>query len=181
MLFKFVIFSLCLQAVLCWHNGAPPETCETLTPGHGGPFGDTIPVDILIERNVITAGDLISVSFRSRNDTMFGNFMFRGFMMQARILDTNLNVPGRVTGTFESLPADARHVQCTTLSANSVVTHSINTDRTYLQLLWRAPVNIIGNSITVQFYYTVVMNIGIFWQSVSGPITILNPVGFENQ
>lgn len=180
MFFKFIIISVCLQTVLCWYNGAPPETCETLTPPHGGPFGDVIPADILIERDVITAGELISVSIRARNDTIFGNFMFRGFMIQARILDTNLNVPGRVTGIFENLPTDARHVICPTLSPNSVVTHSINTDRTYLQLLWRAPVNIVGNSITVQFYYTVVMNVGIFWHSLTGPVTINNPIAFES-
>lgn len=165
---------------LCWYNGAPVETCETLTPPHGAPFGDTIPVDILIERDVISAGELISVSIRSRNDTIFGNFQFRGFMMQARISDANLNVPGRVTGIFEQVPSNARHVPCPTLSPNSVVTHSINDDKTFLQLLWRAPTNIVGNSISVQFYYTVVMNVGIFWHSVTAPITIVNPVRLEN-
>lgn len=180
MFFKILIFSLCLNAVLCWYNGAPPETCETLIPGHGGPFGDTIPADILIERQLISAGELISVSIRSRNDTIFGPFMFRGFMMQARIFDTNMNVPGRVTGSFEQLPSDTRYVPCPTLAPNSVVTHSINHDRSYLQLLWRAPTNIVGNSITVQFYYTIVMNVGIFWHSVTDSIVIQNPARVQN-
>lgn len=174
MLFKTVIFSLCLNVVLCWHNGAPEETCEHMTPQHGGPFGDTIPVDMVLGRSVVPAGEVLPISIISRNDTIFGPFTYRGIMMQGRIDDPNMGVAGRVLGSFEQFPDHIRYVPCPTLPPNSVITHSINIDRTYTQVHWRAPTNFVGN-IPMRIYYTIVMNIGIYWHSSTEQFTITNP------
>lgn len=173
MLFKVLIFSICLNVAFGWYNGAPSETCETLIPAHGSSFGDVIPVNIELETTTITAGHLMSLAIIARNDTIFGDFQFRGFMLQARRVDAGATVPGRVVGNFEAGPG-VRHVECPTLYPNAVVTHTFNDDKTFLQILWRAPANIIVPQISVEFYYTIVMNVGIFWHAVTGPITVLN-------
>lgn len=177
MIFKFLIISLCLNVALCYPSGAPIEACEDLTPRHGQnqPNPIEIPVDVLLETDVIQAGDLISVSLRVRNDTVFGPLAFRGFIIQARTQTSGGNVTGRVVGNFE-LTNGVRYVPCPTLSPNSVVTHTAYNDKTYVQLLWRAPPNIFENFITVNFYYTVVWMFPVFWtNAVSSPLRIENP------
>lgn len=181
MLIKILILSICLNFALCWPNGAPIEACETLTPVHGlnQPNPADMPIEVLLESNVVQAGQLMSVSLRVRNDTMFGpSLTFRGFIIQARVQGSN--APGRATGTFE-LTAGARHVPCPTLGANAVVTHTINNDKTYLQLLWRAPVNIFEPFITVNFYYSIVWMVPVFWtNAISATVTVQNPAFMEH-
>lgn len=174
MLFKLLIFSFCLKIVLSYSNGAGSEACEDLQPQHG-PFGPTegeSPVEVLFESDVVTAGQLIELHLNSRDP----GFLYRGFMIQARVVDPESNVPGRVVGTFE-LTAGVQYVQCPTLPPNSVVTQTTNTDRNSIQLLWRAPPNIVGDYITVNFYKTIVENFVNFWvYDISSPITVINPL-----
>lgn len=174
MLLKIVILSLCLKAVLSFPDGAPTAACETLTPVHGinQPRPEEMPVDVLLESNVIREGEYLSVALRVRNDTMFGAFLFRGFIIQARINDPDMNVAGRVVGSFE-LTEGVKHVACPQFTPNSVVTHTSNNDKGYIRLLWRAPTNIFGDSITVNFYYSVVWMVPMFWtNAVSSPLII---------
>lgn len=181
MFLKLTILSICLQIALCFPDGAPTQACEDMTPLHGlnQPRPEEMPVDIILERNVIRAGELISVSLRARNDTMFGPLLFRGFMVQAKIAGAG-TVPGRNTGTFE-LTDGARHVVCPTLAVNSVVTHTSNNEKGYIQLLWRAPANIFEPTITVNFYYSIVWMVPMFWvNAVSSPLTIENPIVMES-
>jgi len=182
MFFKFVILSICVKFVVSFPDGAPEQACETLTPIHGlnQPRPEENPVDLLLESNVIQAGELTSIALRARNDTMFGPLLFRGFIVQARILDQNLNVTGRVVGTFE-LSDGVRHVPCPQFGPNSVVTHTINSEKAYIRLLWRAPTNVIGDSITVNFYYSIVWMVPMFWTyEVSSPLIIENPTRHQN-
>lgn len=177
MILKFLILSICLKIASCFPDGAPAQACEDLTPRHGQnqPNPEVMPVDVLLESNVIRAGDLISVSLRARNDTMFGPLLFRGFLVQARLMTANVNVPGRVVGSFE-LTDGARYVPCPTLSPNSVVTHTTNSDKAFIQLLWRAPTNIFEDFVTVNFYYSIVWMFPVFWtNAVSSPLIIENP------
>lgn len=181
MFFKLLMFSFCLKIVLSFPDGAPIQACEDLTPIHGlnQPRTEEIPVEILLGSDAIHVGELVSVSLRARNDTMFGPLLFRGFIIQARIMDPNLNVTGRVIGSFE-LTEGVRHVPCPTLNPNSVATHTINSEKAYLTLLWRAPTNIFED-ITVNFYYSIVWMVPMFWtNAVSSPLIIENPIRFQN-
>ncbi len=182
MIFKFLIFSICLKFAWCLPSGAPVEACEDLTPRHGVNQPNTlpIPVELLLESSVIRAGDLLSVSLRARNDTVFGPLEFKGFIIQARIANPNVNVTGRVIGNFE-LTDGVRYVPCPTLSPNSVVTQTTNSDKSYIQLLWRAPTNIFEPYITVNFYYTIVWMFPMFWtNAVSSPLIIENPAAVHS-
>lgn len=182
MIFKFLIFSICLKIALCYPNGAPIQACESLIPAHGQnqPNPEAMPVDIILESNVIRAGDLVSISLRTRNDTIFGPLLFRGFLVQARLAAPGVNVTGRVIGSFE-LTDGVQYVPCPTLSPNSVVTHTSNSDKAYLQLLWRAPTNIFENFVTVNFYYTIVWMFPVFWtNAISSPLVIENPSYMQN-
>lgn len=181
MIFNFLIFSICLKVVLSFPNGAPIAACETLTPQHGlnNPNPVEMPVDLLLESDVIRAGELVSISLRVRNDTVFGPLLFRGFIIQARTLTAG-SIPSRAVGTFE-LTDGVQHVPCPTLGPNSVVTHTINSDKGYLQLLWRAPANIFEDYITVNFYYSIVWMFPVFWtNAVSSPLVIQNPARLYN-
>lgn len=182
MIFKFFILSICLKIASSLPNGAPIAACEDLIPRHGQnlPRPEEMPVEIILESSVIRAGDLISVSLRARNDTMFGPIQFRGFLVQARIQGASSNVTGRVIGTFE-LSDGVQHVPCPTLTPNSVVTQTTNNEKTYIQLLWRAPANIFEDFITVNFYYTMVWMFPMFWaNAVSDPLIIENPAHYQN-
>lgn len=175
MLLKLVIFSLCLKVVLTFPDGAPEAACETLTPVHGlnQPNPMDNPIEIIPEFSHIHAGDLMSVDLRVRNDTIFGPLQFRGFIIQARIDDPNMGVAGRVVGSWE-LSEGARHVPCTAFPPNSVATHTSNSDKTFVRLLWRAPTNVFQD-VVVRFYYSIVWMVPVFWtNTVSIPITVVN-------
>lgn len=176
MLLKILIVSICLKVVLSFPDGAPTQACESLIPVHGlnQPRPEEMPVELLLETDVIHPGGLISLALRVRNDTMFGSFLFRGFIIQARVMDPNMNVTGRVVGSFE-LTEGVRHVPCPQFTPNSVATQTSNTDKGYLRLLWRAPPNISGDFVTVNFYYSIVWMVPMFWtNAVSSPLIIEN-------
>lgn len=170
MYLKLVAFVICLQSAFAFPNGAPTAACQTLTPLHGGPLPFDVPVEVLMSSTTINAGSLITLSFRSLHGTVFGDFWFRGFMVQARIEDGS----GRVLGFFETGPG-VRYVDCPMYYPSSTVTHTAHNDKNLVQINWRAPTNIGGSSIVVRFHYTIVMNVGLFWANqVSSPITVLN-------
>lgn len=171
MLFKTLIFALCLKSALCFYNGAPTAACISLIPNHGSIFPIDIPVNIVLSSTTVRAGYPLPFQIVSRNDSIIGDFMFRGFMIQARLSDPNMEVERRVVGTFD-LASGTRHVDCPTLPSQSTITHSINNDRTFTSLVWRAPHGIFG--VTVNLHLTIVMNVGMYWTAVSPLITITN-------
>lgn len=168
---KVVIFAVCLAlpAVFAFPDGAPTAACTTLVPLHGNQLNFELPLELMLSSQTLNSGSMLYLGLRSLNGTMFGDFQYRGFMVQARIQDgTN-----RVVGFFETSPG-VRHVICPTLYPESTVTHTAHHDRSFVQVNWRAPANVGANNIVVRFYYTIVMNVGLFWANVvSPPVTIL--------
>lgn len=169
MLLKALIFTLCLKFALCFYNGAPTQACLTLVPNHGSIFPVDIPVNLELSSTTVRAGYPLPFQIVSRNDTIFGDFLYRGFMIQARLADPNLEIERRVVGTFD-LASGSRYVDCPMLPPQSTLTHSINTDRSFTGIVWRAPHSMSG--ITVNIEFTIVMNVGMYWTAVSPPITV---------
>ncbi|KAG4069592.1 hypothetical protein HA402_005130 [Bradysia odoriphaga] len=171
MLFKALIFALCLKFALCFYNGAPTQACLTLEPNHGSIFPIDIPVNLELSSTTVRAGYPLPFQIISRNDSIIGDFLFRGFIIQARLTDPNMEVERRVVGTFD-LASGSRYVDCPMLHAQSTLTHSINTDRSFIGIVWRAPAGMSG--ITVRLEFSIVMNVGMYWTAVSPPITVTN-------
>lgn len=169
MLFKALIFTLCLKFALCFYNGAPSAACLTLVPNHGSIFPIDLPVNFQLSSTTVRAGYPLPFQIISRNDTIIGDFQFRGFIIQARVADPNMEVERRVVGTFD-VATGTRFVDCPTLPPQSTLTHSINTDRTFMQIVWRAPHGMAG--ITVNLEFSIVMNVGMYWTGVSPAITV---------
>lgn len=168
---KIVILSICLNYALAFPDGAPTAACQTMVPAHGNALPFDLPLQVTLSSTSVNAGSLLTLTLRGNpNDPVFGNFLFRGFMVQARVQDGT----GRVVGFFETGPG-VRHVVCPTLYPESSVTHTEHGDKSVVQINWRAPTNIGANSIVVRFQYTIVMNVGLFWANqVSNTVTILN-------
>lgn len=171
MLFKTLIFALCLKSALCFYNGAPSEACITLVPNHGSIFPIDIPVNIVLSSTTVRAGYPLPFQIVSRNDSIIGDFRYRGFIMQGRLADPNMEVERRVVGSFDGATG-ARHVDCPTLPSQSTITHNINNERTFSSFVWRAPHGMSG--VTVNLHFAIVMNVGMYWTAVSPPITITN-------
>lgn len=170
MYLKFVIFAICLNCALAFPDGAPTAACESLTPAHGGPLPFDVPVDLTLSTTNVNSGGLVTLQISSAVGTVFGDFFFRGFMVQARVEDGT----GRVVGFFETGPG-VRHVVCPQFYPESTVTHTEHGDKDFITVNWRAPANLSGSSYTVRFHYTIAMNVGLFWANeVSVPITVLS-------
>lgn len=170
MYLKLVIFAICLNFGLAFPDGAPTAACQTLIPLHGNELPFDIPVEVIFSTTTVPAGGLLNLQLRSIPDTVFGDFFFRGFMVQARVEDGT----ERVVGFFETGPG-VRHVLCPQFYPESTVTHTIHNDKNLVSINWRAPTGIGATSITVRFHFTIVMNVGLFWANeVTIPITVLN-------
>jgi len=176
MLFKLLIFSVCLKAVLSFYNGAPTAACTTLVPTHGDIFPVPIPVAMDLQTNNIRAGYPMSVSIRSLPGTIFGDFFYRGFIMQARIADTSLPLASRVVGTWD-ITTGARHAVCPEFQTGSTLTHVTNNDRQLQTFIWRAPAynQFSGDFIIVYFHFAIVMNVGMYWPGHSAQVRVENP------
>lgn len=171
MIFKVLIFSLCLKVVLSLYNGAPTAACTTLIPTHGSQLPIDIPVQFSLSANVVRAGYPLTVSIQSLPGTVFGDFFYRGFMFQARLAGSSLPIASQVVGTWD-IATGTRYADCPQLAPQSTLTHSINNDRDFTQLIWRAPHTFTGDFIMVNIHYTIVMNVGLFWHVVSPPIRV---------
>lgn len=170
MYLQLVTFAICLASAIAFPEGAPTAACQNLTPQHGGPLPFDVPVEAVLSTTTVNAGSLVSLQLRSLPGTVFGDFWYRGFMVQARIQDGT----GRVLGFFETGPG-VRYVDCPQFYASSTVTHTAHNDKNLVNINWRAPTNIGASSIVVRFHFTIVMNVGLFWANeVSAPITVLN-------
>ncbi|KAG4075624.1 hypothetical protein HA402_003449 [Bradysia odoriphaga] len=169
MYLKLAVFAICLTSTFAFPDGAPTAACTSLIPQHGQQLNFDLPLEVLFSSTSVSAGSLLTVSLRALNGTVFGDFQFRGFIVQARIDDGS----GRVVGFFETGPG-VRHVVCPTLYPESSVTHTIHDDKAFIQFNWRAPADVGGSPYVVRFYHTIVMNVGIYWSNqVSAPVTIL--------
>lgn len=168
MYFKLAIFAICLTSVFAFPDGAPTAACTNLTPGHGNQLNFDLPLEILLSTTSLNSGSLLTISLRALNGTMFGDFTYRGFMVQARTDDGT----SRVVGFFETA-AGVRHVTCPMYYPESSVTHTNLLDKTFTQFNWRAPTGL-GSPLPVRFHFTIVMNVGIYWANqVSSIVTVL--------
>lgn len=169
MYLKAVILVICLTSAFAFPDGAPTAACNTMIPQHGSELNFDLPLEIQFSTNSLNAGSLLTIGLRSLNGTVFGDFTYRGFMVQARAQDGT----DRVVGFFEPAPG-VRHVDCPMLYPESSVTHTNLNDKTFIQFNWRAPANVGANPLTVVFHHTIVMNVGIYWGNRrSSAITIL--------
>jgi hypothetical protein len=176
MIFKLFIFSLCLKAALSFYNGAPSAACVTLIPTHGDVFPVPIPVAMDLQTTNVRAGYPMSISIRSLPDTIFGDFFYRGFIIQAR------TTAGETVGTWD-ITTGARHVVCPQFQAGSTITHTGNADRQLQTFIWRAPAynEFAGDFIMVNFHFSIVMNVGMFWPGLSAAVRVENPNVARNQ
>lgn len=170
MFFKLLIFSLCLKAALSLYNGAPPAACDTLRPTHGDVFPVPIPVEMILQTNVIRAGYPMTVAIRSLPDTIFGDFLYRGFIIQGR------NAQNQVFGTWD-ITTGTQHVPCPGLPTGSTITHIFNNDRDLHSFIWRAPAyhEFPGEFVLVNLHFAIVMNVGMYWPGISAQIRVENP------
>lgn len=80
----------------------------------------------------------------------------------------------KVIGTFE-VTNGMRVVACPTLPANSVATHTDNSDKTSFELRWRAPATLSSDFVIISFYYGIVQTGAVFWNNgISSPVFIQN-------
>lgn len=170
-----------MKAVLCFYNGAPTAACETLIPTHGDIFPVPIPVEMILETTNVRAGYPMGVQIRSLPDTIFGDFMYRGFIIQARIDTPGLPLNNRVVGTWD-ITTGARHVDCPQFQSGSTITHVVNNDRNIQSFIWRAPAyhQFPGDFIIVRFEFAIVMNVGMYWPGLSQQVRVENPNVFRN-
>lgn len=137
MWFKVIFLSICLvESALSFSTGGGTSACETLMPSHNGALPQqSLPPVVITQSNAnIQQGQSIIVTVTSSP-----GFTFRGFMAQARSLETNSEVLGR----FVLIPS-MRTVNCVTLPAQSVATHTSNEERTTVTLMWQAYTSYLG-------------------------------------
>lgn len=129
------IFSV--EYALSFSTGAGTTACGTLMPSHGGilPQQTLPPVTITRSAENVQQGQTLTLTITS-NDA---NFSFRGFIVQARTLANEPEVVGRFIITD-----GMRAVNCQTLPATSVATHTSNNDKTSVTLQWQAYTNSLG-------------------------------------
>lgn len=169
MFLKLVVFAICLTSAFAFPDGAPTAACQTLVPQHGNQLNFDLPLEVTLSTTTLNAGSLLTLGLQALNGTVFGDFVYRGFMVQARVEDGT----GRVVGFFETGPG-VRHVDCPMFYPQSTVTHTIHNDKAFTSINWRAPAQVGGSPYVVRFYHTIVMNVGIYWANqVSAPVTVL--------
>lgn len=135
---KVIFVAICfVQCALSFMTGGGTSACETLMPNHGDavPQITQAPVTITQSHSNIPQGGYLTVTVTSSA----ADFSFRGFMVQARSLQTNKRVIGRFV-----VNAGMRTVNCPTLPASSVATHTTNDDRTSFTFIWQAYTDYLG-------------------------------------
>ncbi|KOC65651.1 Putative ferric-chelate reductase 1 like protein [Habropoda laboriosa] len=135
-------------------NGAPPGSCEDLTPRHPGSANQEIyppPYQVL------------PAAGQGRVRLILGSphgLAYEGFMIVARDAET-----GEFVGEFANLPDLARIVECTQGLKNAV-THTNTSKKHNLEFDWEAPVDYEG---TIVFKSTFAQDYSTFWVGVESP------------
>lgn len=136
---------LSLGSAHCRSAGVSNVACQNMTPIHGSsvPQESIARVQIVPHAYRLKRGQQLKVSLRA----VSSNFTFRGFMIQARNVQSN-----EILGNF--LPfSDAKIMACG--NSFSTASHSNPTAKSVQLLLWRAPANFRGY---VRFQWVIGVN-----------------------
>lgn len=123
-----------LASALCRSAGVSNVACQNMTPIHGSsvPQESIARVQIVPHSYRLKRGQQIKVSLRA----VSSNFTFRGFMIQARNVQSN-----EILGSFLPI-SDAKIMACG--NSFSTASHSNPRAKTVELLLWKAPTNFRG-------------------------------------
>lgn len=134
-----IVISFVVAKCLASPNGAPPAACDHMTPGHGVEAQDTIsPYHLSVSERNVKGGETITVDIFS---TVAGE-RFKGFLLQARTEGDDYEIIGEfLENEDEATPFSFRN--CSTGLRNAV-THSENSLKDRISLIWRAPENFEG-------------------------------------
>lgn len=118
----------------CYPTGAPAEVCISMMPSHGVAAQNTpAPFQVSVPHQV-KQGETVTVKIENSEP----GFTFRGFIIQARAVETKA-----VVGKF-LITENMKTVACPTLPVDSVATHTSPTEKSSLDLQWVAPINFSG-------------------------------------
>ncbi|KAL5500338.1 hypothetical protein EMCRGX_G011883 [Ephydatia muelleri] len=159
-------------------SGAPTGACNTLLPQHDGtspedcgtdcPFSlSLISIDgqqVSSNLNQYRCGAVHTIQLRSSNDA------FKGFVVQGRRSTPNFDGSAPYLGAFERGGSDWKLWKCSTPSA----THSRGSDKSLVDLTWRAPLNSTADPVT--FWYSVVKEFDVFHVKLKGLELTPDPV-----
>lgn len=143
---------LCLSPSMAFPQGAPPDTCESLSPerGHGAPSQPVqyAPFSVVAYGQKYGPGDKIAVEIIQRERST----NFKGFLVQA--LDAETHHP---LGQF--IPGKGMQL----LKECSAVTHTDPKAKRAVNLVWEAPYDRSGQVI---FRATVVQRKEIYYANI---------------
>nr|QHN70766.1 defense protein 3 [Callistoctopus minor] len=154
-----VIFNL--PVAFCFPSGAPKSSCFNLIPHHGTgePQQSTSPYQIVAETTYTPQGTFVRGVIRS-NET------FKGFILQARPLGTDITVGEFVWFSEES----ARPLDC--IHPNDTLTHRNINEKQKVSFIWTPGQSNLEVE-TIQFRATVVKSYGLFWTNIESDIISL--------
>eukprot|EP00731_Ephydatia_muelleri_P011676 Em0006g570a len=145
------------------HDGTSPEDCGTDCP-----FSlSLISIDgqqVSSNLNQYRCGAVHTIQLRSSNDA------FKGFVVQGRRSTPNFDGSAPYLGAFERGGSDWKLWKCSTPSA----THSRSSDKSLVDLTWRAPLNSTADPVT--FWYSVVKEFDVFHVKLKGLELTPDPV-----
>jgi Reeler domain len=128
---EILIFYIQLRLAFSLSAGAPDLACNNLTPQHGTTVPQTSPFPASVEVPIgIESGSTVQVRIFGINP----DFVFRGFMIQAKPLD---NVG--TLGIFRPVDANAQQLNCFS-QVGSTATHTSSTVKSEVVLEWEAPI-----------------------------------------
>lgn len=140
-LISALIISLSLRCVYPLSSGAALAACDNMTPQHAGnlPQLTEAPATLSVSTNILEPNERLILTLRGN-----GNFLFLGFIAQARAVTENL----RILGTFTIISETVRVMTCSLPS--SVVTHNDPSPKSEIQVEWTPPLDFSG---VIRFQY----------------------------
>lgn len=148
-----LLLAYLIKHISCYSSGAPPQTCNDLTPRHIGEKSQSSfpPYEIL----PAMGQGKVHLVLGSRQ-----GLAYMGFLIVARDLTT-----GELVGEFANIPETARFVECIP-GVKNAVTHANQTKKQNLEFDWIAPPNYEG---TIIFNTTFVQDYATYWVGVESP------------
>lgn len=149
-----IFVSVLCARTLALPGGAPPDSCNDLTPRHPGTSkqgAHPAPYQVL------------PAAGQGRVRLILGSpegLAYEGFMIVARDSDT-----GEFVGEFANLPDLARTIECAQ-GVKNAVTHTNTSKKHNLEFDWEAPVDYEG---TIVFNSTFAQDYSTYWVGVESP------------
>ncbi|XP_062566577.1 ferric-chelate reductase 1-like [Saccostrea cucullata] len=148
--------NLLIVVVIGYPNGAPPNVCDTMVPGHSGAVQTgASSYTMTMNSTIYTAGDVIEV-------TVTGG-TFRGIFIQARSANcSTVSLPAFSLMTNEG---NLKTLTCNNVQ-NSAVTHTTKSDKTQAKFYWKPA----ANTGHIYFRATVVQVYSTYWVGIQSPV-----------